>query len=80
MTIPEWINRIINGSGGMNDFELTEWVQWLDSDRYCAVSWALRCLANPACEGSEEVLDAILEHRADLRARDQEKLAAWKNV
>lgn len=80
MNITEWIDKIINGPGGMADFERHEWVDWLDSDRYCAVSWALRCLANPACEGSEDVLQAILDRRAEVRARDQEKLAVWERV
>jgi hypothetical protein len=77
-TISEWINQIINGPAGMNDFERHELVDWLESDRYCAASWAIRCLANPHCEGSQEVLDAVIEQRERVAAREREKLQSWQ--
>lgn len=78
MNITEWVNQVINGPGGMNEFEAHEMVMWNDTERVSAAIWVLRCLANPACYGSEEVLQAIQERRAELRQRDQEKLAAWE--
>lgn len=80
MTISEWINSIINGPAGMNDFERHELVLWLESDRYCAASWAIRCLANPLCEGSGEVLAAIIEQRERVGAKEREKLQAWADA
>lgn len=71
--ITDWITRIIDGPGGMNNYEETEWVVWHTPDRNAAAAWVLRCLANPNCEGSEAVLAAIYERRQEVEAR-------WKPV
>jgi hypothetical protein len=59
--ITAWVYRRIFGPGGLEDFENHEIVDWGDKpDRIVAAHWILRCLANPRCEGSAEVLDAIV--------------------
>lgn len=52
-----WIDRILEGP---------ENPQWYGSERIAAVMGTLRQLADPLCEGSEEVLNAI---RAERRRR-----------
>lgn len=69
--IAEWATRIIEGTGGMNAKELYEWVIFHDSDRVAAAKWTLRCLANPECEGSAEVLQAIMERREKVAAPER---------
>lgn len=66
--IADWCHRIIEGSGGMNQYEDREMVIWHVPDRVAAVMWAIRCLANPWCEGSAEVLQAIRERRKEVQA------------
>jgi hypothetical protein len=66
--IAAWIMDIIEGSGGMNQFEEREMVIWHVPERIAAANWAVRCLANPRCKGSAEVLAAILERRRKLGA------------
>ena len=61
--IEEWVNKIIFGSGVLHAFEYHEFAS-CNIDRDEAVArWVIRCLANPKCEGSEEVLTAIVERR-----------------
>jgi hypothetical protein len=66
MTITEWCEKVIEGPSGMNAYEEREFVSWFKSDRVAAAEWVIRCLANPKCEGSAEVLEAIMEHRKEL--------------
>lgn len=61
--INAWINRRLNGLFVMERYELAV---RLGSDEFCASSWIIRCLANPKCEGSQEVLDAIAERRKEV--------------
>jgi hypothetical protein len=70
MSDKEWnaeafAKHIIEGVGGMNDCERYELAVFPLGDRVAAVEWTLRCLANPECEGSAEVLAAIAERRRD---------------
>lgn len=67
--IGAWCQRVIEGVGGMNDFERYELGVWNESDRVAAARWVLRSLANPRCEGSRDVLDAIEERRRYLDPR-----------
>ena len=70
ITASSFARQIIEGPGGMNDYEEREVVVWPTSERVAAAMWTLRCLANPACEGSAEALDAIIKQReAKLRSR-----------
>ena len=70
LTASSFAKQIIEGSGGMNNYEDREVVVWHTSERVAAAMWTLRCLANPACEGSAEALDAIVKQReAKLRSR-----------
>jgi hypothetical protein len=59
----DWLRRIIEGVGGMNDYEKYELVLWNEPERTAGARWALKCLANPKCEGSAEMLDAIIKQR-----------------
>ena len=61
--ISDWIKHIIEGPQGMNDFQRHEMVSWNESDRVAAARWAINCLANPRCSGSDSMLHAILERR-----------------
>ncbi len=63
MKAMDFARACIEGSGGMNDYEYYEFVVWDVPDRVAAAHWILKCLANPACEGSEEALAAIMAHR-----------------
>lgn len=65
MNCSEFAKKIIEGSGGMNDFEEHEYPAWNHSERVEAAIWAMKCLANPKCEGSEEALAAIIKHREE---------------
>jgi hypothetical protein len=61
--VKAWALRIIEGVGGMNDYDRYEVVVWNVPERIAAAEWVIRCLANPQCEGSEEVLQAIMAQR-----------------
>ena len=65
MEIDEWVNRIINGTGGFKSWEDHEIVIHNSREESIA-AFVVRCLANPACEGSKEVLDLIAENRHRL--------------
>lgn len=78
ISIAGWIHEMIEGSGGMNDFEAHELVIWHEDERVAAARWIIRCLGNPRCAGSDEVLQAIMQRRVDVVARDQEQLAEWQ--
>lgn len=64
--IYEWIKKCIEGTGGLLNYERYEWAIRNDTDEMTAASWIIRCLANPKSEGSEEVLQAIIERRKEL--------------
>ncbi|MES2788155.1 MAG: hypothetical protein V4719_00940 [Planctomycetota bacterium] len=68
-SISEWITQVIDGPGGMNNYEETEWVVWHTPERHAAAAWIIRCLANPKCKGSDEVLAAIRERRQEIENR-----------
>jgi hypothetical protein len=63
MEINTWIKQVISGPGGMNNYEETEVVVWHKPEREAVAAWVIRCLANPECEGSEDVLNAITLQR-----------------
>ena len=63
MNARDFAKSVIEGSGGMNDFENREMVVFEDSDRVEGALWMLRCLANTACEGSQDAIEAILTRR-----------------
>ena len=69
MDATEFARKIIEGTGGMNDYERYEVVVWHVHERVAAAEWTLRCLANPHCEGSQEALDAILAERQRKTAK-----------
>jgi hypothetical protein len=65
--IPNYCDRIINGVGGLHDFEDSEWaVPVCDRDTAVAM-WVVRCLANPSSENSDRVLSAIIQRRRQIR-------------
>lgn len=61
--IRTWIHEIINGAGGLHDYEYYEMpVETIPHDEAVAV-WVIRCLGNAKCAGSDDVLQAIIDHR-----------------
>ena len=70
--IDEWIARIVEGPTGFESYERHEFV--IGKSTTNAVAFALRCLANPKCEGADKVLNAIAEQRREAiaEARPQE--------
>lgn len=62
----DWIKNVIEGSGGLLDYERHEWAVRNYSDEITAAIWVIKCLGNPKCEGSAEVLKAILDRRKEM--------------
>jgi hypothetical protein len=60
-----WIKRCIEGSSGLYSYENYEWAIRTESDEITGASWIIKCLANPNNKGSEDVLQAIIEHRRE---------------
>ena len=58
-----WVKRILGQGGGFASFVRHEGGGIGRAD---VAAWVIRCLANPTCEGSQEVLDAIVAHRAEV--------------
>jgi hypothetical protein len=65
MRIDEWVNSVINGIGGFNSWEEHEIVIHNSREESIA-GFVIRCLANPACEGSKEIIEAIISERAKM--------------
>jgi len=63
MDINKWINRVIKGSAGFETWEDREGIIFHNSREEGIAAFVIRCLANPLCDGSEDVLAAILEQR-----------------
>lgn len=63
MDINDWIYRVIKGPTGFETWEDRECVIFHNSREEDIAAFVIRCLANPLCDGSKEVLDAILEQR-----------------
>ena len=61
--IEQWIQKVINGTGGFKSFERYE-LPVFDPDRESGIAeFVIKALGNPDCEGSTEVLTAILKNR-----------------
>lgn len=75
--IMDFCYQIITGPGGLDEFQRHEWAVENEPHDVCVAAWVVRCLASPACENSQMVLDAILERRkkvlADQRAAELSK-------
>jgi hypothetical protein len=67
LRIDDFATAIIEGVGGLNDYERHELVIWPYSDRIAAAVWTMRCLSNPNCEGSDVALAAIIEQRETMK-------------
>ncbi|MDZ5711613.1 hypothetical protein [Jeotgalibacillus haloalkalitolerans] len=63
MDINDWIKEKLEGSGGLNDYRYYEMAVFDGTPEREGATWILRCLGNPECEGSQEVLDSIIENR-----------------
>lgn len=61
--IEKWIDQVINGSGGMKSFERHETGGLERPNRETVAEWIIRCLGNPDCKGSKDVLKLINEKR-----------------
>jgi hypothetical protein len=70
MDIQKWVNRIIKGASGFEVWEDREAVIFNNSREEGIAEFVLNCLANPKCEGSADILQAILE----LRAKKEKQL------
>lgn len=66
MSIEEWLEKVVNGNTGFLSFEDHEWPMFHKGRDYSLAAFVIRALANPLCNGSEEVLAAIQERRAKL--------------
>jgi len=67
LNIDDFAQRIIEGPTGLNAYEAHELAIWPTSDRVAAAVWTLKCLANPECPDSDEVIAAILARRQELK-------------
>lgn len=66
--VQAWVEQVVTGGGGFQSFEAHEMPLWAHERDVELAAWVIRCLANPGCEGSAEVLAAIAERRADVAA------------
>ena len=65
--IRNWVHKIIDGEGGLHDFEDRE-IATPNTPRDEVVAiWVLKCLGNMKCEGSEMVIYEILKYRKENR-------------
>lgn len=62
-SVEDWCTEIIEGSGGLQEYKYHEIAQLHPDPRIEGAIWALKCVSNPGCEGSDETLKAIEERR-----------------
>ena len=72
--VADWVKDIIEGPQGMNSFQRNEIVIWNEPERIAAANWVLRCLANPRCDDSDQMLHAILERRKNAMRSQNTKI------
>lgn len=65
-TIESWVRGVIIGPAGLNTKEAYELLVFggKNGERIAVAEFVIRALANPECEGSREVLQAIINRRA----------------
>ena len=63
MDIKNWVSQVIKGVGGFLSWEEHEMPTYHNTRDEQIAAFVLRCLANSNCEGSREVLAAIIEQR-----------------
>lgn len=69
--IEKYCNEIINGTGGLHDFEYYE-MATSNVDRDVAVAiWAVKCLGNDPSPEARAVVDAIVERRGASKREQQ---------
>lgn len=73
INIEKWLGRIIHGTGGFKNCEKYEAMLHHISREYSIAEWVIRCLANPECEGSNEVIEAIIKQRSALTIKETVK-------
>jgi hypothetical protein len=61
MNINDFVKHL---STDMEAFEDRELVIWHEPLRNASIRWAINCLSNPKCQGSDEAIAAILYKRA----------------
>lgn len=80
MKIRDWVTSIIKGSGGFLMWEDREVVIFHHSREEGIADFVIRCLSNPLCEGSEDVLQAIMQQRNKTTKEISDKaIAASEN-
>lgn len=67
-----WCIAIIEGPGGMDAYERTNWADLLVPDRVGAAMWTIRCLANVDNLQSGRVLEAIMAERERRKGEAKE--------
>lgn len=60
-----WCKRLVHGDGGLRAYFAREVRRRATLED--AVAFTIRALANPACEGSAEVLEIIMRQRGEAR-------------
>ena len=63
MDINQFLEKVINGNTGFKSFEKHEIVIHPKGREFALAEFIIRCLAHKQCNGSQEVLDAIIKQR-----------------
>jgi hypothetical protein len=66
VAVQAWVEQRVTGPGGFQAFEAHEMPLFTHERDVELATFVIRCLANPACEGSAEVLDAIATRRREV--------------
>jgi hypothetical protein len=64
--IQTWVEQRVTGPGGFQGFEAHEMPLFVHERDVELAAFVIRCLANPGCEGSGEVLEAIIHRRREV--------------
>ena len=67
MTIEQWIDAVVHGTGGIESKIASEYAIIETPEQI--ITFAIRCLGNIECDGSAAVLDAIMTHRVQQDVR-----------
>lgn len=65
-SVMDWIRDVVCGCGGFQDFEKREGAFYSDRDIALA-EFVVRALANPSCNGSDDMVSAIIERRKEVQ-------------
>ena len=71
MNISKFAKEIIEGVGGLDDYERYEMAIPKGRKEIVVAKWTIECLANPGCEGSEEILSVIIKKRKEREEKTE---------